>query len=294
VVFDRYNDVMSIRLDGRETDIGTGLGSFDSSNDVGFHIGHPSSAMAAGVAGLDGIVDELQFFVRALSWCEIGMIHVAGDDGICRDDRDSDGVIDYEDNCQDLANTGQQDIDHDRAGDVCDCQWMTYTVHHAPGDTGGLRVGVDLARDRLGWCSRKEDCGSETAYTLVRGRISELPVGSGSSETCLASAIGLTRIDDPAEPEAGDGFWYVLRAHNGCGVGAYGYGAGGERMPAPSCPLTERELCGDTGGDWREDSCGHYICGVEPDCDAIIPGCDCGPGRNFQHGTGCMHDPGCQ
>ncbi len=58
-------------------------------------------------------------------------------------------------------------------------------------------------------------------------------------------------------------------------------------------PFSEQHLCEMTDGTWDPLSCGHYFCGQFPDCDAIIPGCDCGPGRNFQAGLGCVPDPAC-
>ncbi len=57
-------------------------------------------------------------------------------------------------------------------------------------------------------------------------------------------------------------------------------------------PEPARQNCEDTGGSWRETSCGHYFCGQPPACAAVIPGCDCGAERNFTE-TGCMDDPEC-
>jgi hypothetical protein len=56
---------------------------------------------------------------------------------------------------------------------------------------------------------------------------------------------------------------------------------------------TDQELCEGTGGRWDPNSCGHYPCGDFPSCDAVIPGCDCGPLSNFREGEGCRTDPGC-
>ncbi len=55
----------------------------------------------------------------------------------------------------------------------------------------------------------------------------------------------------------------------------------------------EETLCLDSGGAWDPLSCGHYTCGNFPECDAVIPGCDCGPGANFEHGVGCVSDRSC-
>lgn len=60
------------------------------------------------------------------------------------------------------------------------------------------------------------------------------------------------------------------------------------------CLITDDErLCVATGGDWDERSCGHYSCGNFPECDAIIPGCNCGPEENFAYGLGCRRDFEC-
>jgi len=61
----------------------------------------------------------------------------------------------------------------------------------------------------------------------------------------------------------------------------------------PICPPSEATLCVETGGVWDPTSCGHYRCGAFPECDAVIPGCNCGPERNFRAGVGCVDDPAC-
>jgi hypothetical protein len=53
-----------------------------------------------------------------------------------------------------------------------------------------------------------------------------------------------------------------------------------------------RQSCEQTGGTWDYEACGHYICGLPSDCTAIIPGCDCGPGRTFDT-LGCAPESQC-
>ena len=55
----------------------------------------------------------------------------------------------------------------------------------------------------------------------------------------------------------------------------------------------DQQLCESTFGVWDEDSCDHYTCGFFPDCDAIVPGCDCGAGATFIDGVGCQPDETC-
>jgi len=195
-----------------------------------------------------------------------------------------------------ISNPEQGNQDHDFAGDVCDCRASAYDTFRSPCEADGLLVGVDLERDRIGWCSQSYDSGHATIYTLVRGLLSELPVGSGPSESCLASALANIRFTDLTNPPANDGYWYVLRGTNSCGTGSYGFDSAGNERTGPipnSCPTTEAELCWSTGGWWDMGACGHYWCGLPSDCDAIIPGCDCGPQKNFTPGAGCSVDPAC-
>ena len=57
--------------------------------------------------------------------------------------------------------------------------------------------------------------------------------------------------------------------------------------------ISDQTRCETTRGVWDALSCGHYSCGYQPECAAVIPGCDCGPGRNFVEGVGCVDDPTC-
>ncbi len=60
------------------------------------------------------------------------------------------------------------------------------------------------------------------------------------------------------------------------------------------CDGGPEALCEITGGNWHEETCGHYLCG-EPAatlCDPA-PGCDCGEGRSFHYEAGCFTDPSC-
>ena len=55
----------------------------------------------------------------------------------------------------------------------------------------------------------------------------------------------------------------------------------------------DQSLCEGSGGTWDDTACGHYVCGVPNDCEAIIPGCDCGEDSNFVDGEGCVADDTC-
>lgn len=58
----------------------------------------------------------------------------------------------------------------------------------------------------------------------------------------------------------------------------------------------EQVLCEDSGGIWDVGSCGHYTCGLPPECAAVVPGCDCGVGSTFVEGAdgGCGPSEECE
>ena len=68
---------------------------------------------------------------------------------------------------------------------------------------------------------------------------------------------------------------------------------GGDLACTERACLSARDACLNTDGVWDEGACGHTVCGHPPACDAIIPGCDCGPAANFVDGRGCVEDAGC-
>jgi hypothetical protein len=80
-----------------------------------------------------------------------------------------------------------------------------------------------------------------------------------------------------------------------CGTSANFDRSGAGCVRDSSCAANPREAaCESSGGRWQETSCGDYRCGLPPFCDAIIPGCDCGLGRNVDPASGaCAEDPGC-
>ena len=98
----------------------------------------------------------------------------------------------------------------------------------------------------------------------------------------------------PLDPHAGQTWLFQVAGQFGDGEGPLGVGWTCERrVPLTPCDPAERLLCETTGGIWDPQACGHYHCGVPQDCQAIIPGCDCGPSSNFQPGLGCQPDPAC-
>ncbi len=72
-------------------------------------------------------------------------------------------------------------------------------------------------------------------YDVVRGTLSNLDQGySQSVEECLADDLTSLSLDDQSDPQAGQGFWFLVRAVNCAGSGSYASGGIGEQGPRDS------------------------------------------------------------
>ena len=125
------------------------------------------------------------------------------------------------------------DGDTDGVADICDCAPANPTAFAIP-DIGGLVFAADKAG--LQWRSAVPDSGSGTTYDIARGRLDELPVGSGASETCLASGLAAPGASDASIPPSDGGFWYLVRGKNACGAGPYGKTSSGADEISAVCP----------------------------------------------------------
>jgi subtilisin-like proprotein convertase family protein len=99
-----------------------------------------------------------------------------------------------------------------------------------PDEVGNLQFLVDGVT--LEW---DPDAGVGTLYDIMRGRVDELPAGSGASEICLDSGRVATTFDSGSDPAPGVTFYYLVRGSNTCGVGTYGLATVGERT-STICP----------------------------------------------------------
>jgi len=79
-----------------------------------------------------------------------------------------------------------------------------------------------------------------TEYDMVRGALSNLPVGpGGAGETCFPDLSGPSTSDASA-PAAGTGYWYIVRGVNGActelSPGSYGNASSGIQRVTSTCP----------------------------------------------------------
>jgi spore coat protein A, manganese oxidase len=99
------------------------------------------------------------------------------------------------------------------------------------GEASMLQFGADATS--LSW-NPPAGVSPGTVYDVARGLVSELPVGAGADESCLATGVSSPAASDASLPALGQGFWYLARGRNACGTGTYGWAA------ANGVPTTER------------------------------------------------------
>jgi hypothetical protein len=149
-------------------------------------------------------------------------------------DADDDLRVGGFDNCPLVANADQVDGDGDAAGDACDCAPNDAGVFAIPAEVAGVRI--ESGGTTLVWEASQPTSGSTTVHDVLRGRLSELPVGSGAGETCLAAGTVEATASDLDAPASGTGFWYLVRGRNGCGTGTYGASSAGVTRVSGVCP----------------------------------------------------------
>jgi hypothetical protein len=101
----------------------------------------------------------------------------------------------------------------------------------APGAVPNLRFALDATT--LSW-DPPAGPPAGIVYDVARGLVSQLPVGSGAAETCLATGVSIPSTMDASPLGVGQAFWYQTRGRTACGTGSYGWAA------ANGVPTTER------------------------------------------------------
>jgi hypothetical protein len=124
------------------------------------------------------------------------------------------------------------DDDNDGVADGADCAPEKAGSFALPREVTGVTFAANKAT--LQWNSAAAGAGTATVHEVLRGAVSQLPVGAGASETCLATVVGTATVD-ASRPPAGQGFWYLVRGHNDCGDGTYGAATAGTRVSS-ICP----------------------------------------------------------
>jgi len=116
------------------------------------------------------------------------------------------------------------DVDGDEVDDACDCDPSDPAAFGTPLEVPSVRVsGVPT---NLGWDSQSVETGDGTVHDVVSGELSLLLAEAGFDSACtLAAGVMESRVTDArADPPAGDGYFYLVRARNSCADGTFGDG----------------------------------------------------------------------
>jgi hypothetical protein len=151
---------------------------------------------------------------------------------VAQPDGDGDGVGDVCDNCPADHNPGQEDfLDSDHVGDACDCAPTNSSLWLLSGQVQDLAL-TDVTT--LEWAPPAETGGTAApVYDVLRAASST----GFLAAACLATdASGLTAGDAEVPGAAGEFFFYLVRAENGCGDGLIGEQTNGVNRQARSCP----------------------------------------------------------
>ena len=160
-------------------------------------------------------------------------------DGDCND-QNADVYPGRPEICDGLDNDCNAIIDDpvDTDGDgvlLCqDCDPVDAGAHAIPAEIAVVVFEQD--RETLIWESAAPGAGVGTLHDVLRGSLSEFPVGSGGSGTCISSGIAGSTTTDSTMPALGTGRWYLVRGRNGCGVGTYGSTTAGTTRQSGVCP----------------------------------------------------------
>ena len=124
------------------------------------------------------------------------------------------------------------DGDSDDRPDCSDCAPFDRTVHGPPLRVQNLRSdGISMI-----WDSDAPNSGSGTEYDVVRGALSDLPVGApGADEICLGTTSDAQLLLGQ-DPPPGTGYFFVVRGKNSCGASGYGTDSFENPRVTNACP----------------------------------------------------------
>jgi hypothetical protein len=110
--------------------------------------------------------------------------------------------------------------DEDPVLDGDDCSPADASTWGEPATVGGLKVRLQNGLTRVVWNSQSAATGPSISYDVLGADVSDLAAVGLGATSCLVEGLQVTAYNDPRpNPPAGDGYYYLVRAHNPCGVG---------------------------------------------------------------------------
>jgi hypothetical protein len=152
------------------------------------------------------------------------------DDGL---DPDGDGFDTPNDNCPNVFNSGQSDLDDDHRGDSCDCRNLVDESWHQPEAILELDLVCERG-DMILWGDR----GRDVKYDLFMGNLAELQVFQSIPDSgCIFPDLTMADpLINTIVPPVGEGYFFLVRETNDCGVGTFEHGEELDIASIPACP----------------------------------------------------------
>jgi hypothetical protein len=145
-------------------------------------------------------------------------------------DIDCDSAPNAQDNCPQVANPSQANLDQDARGDACDCRLNDPATWEKPTFVSGLQVAPSvLGPDHadLSWDSLAAQAGPSLTYDVVSGDVALLRTAGGfqDAECLFVNAQGTVATVYRPAPGPRQVHWYLVRGANSCGNGSNNSGA---------------------------------------------------------------------
>jgi hypothetical protein len=116
---------------------------------------------------------------------------------------------------------------------VCESGLCEGSPLPAPAETAGLSVD-DSAATTLTWTAGE----GGVVYDVAGATLGALRAGGTASSACLLDdGAAASFLDSRPAPDAGDGYFYLVRAESACGSGTWGFDSEAvERSLPAACP----------------------------------------------------------